>query len=29
MTEVVSLADAFAAIPEPWSPRVLAELNGQ
>ena len=25
----VSLADAFARIPEPWQPRLLASLNGQ
>ncbi|MGE0640290.1 MAG: cupin domain-containing protein [Thermoanaerobaculia bacterium] len=27
--EVVNLAEKFAAITEPWSPRVAAELNGQ
>ena len=25
----VALADAFAATPERWTPRVVAELNGQ
>lgn len=27
--EVVNLAEKFAAITEPWSPRIAAELNGQ
>jgi mannose-6-phosphate isomerase-like protein (cupin superfamily) len=25
----VSLVEAFARIPEPWTPRIAAELNGQ
>ena len=25
----VNLAEAFARIPEPWTPRIAAELNGQ
>jgi mannose-6-phosphate isomerase-like protein (cupin superfamily) len=27
--ERVNVAEAFAAIPEPWRPRVVARLNGQ
>lgn len=29
MIELVRLAEKFAAIREPWQPRVAAELNGQ
>ena len=29
MTERIRLAEKFARIPEPWSPRIVAELNGQ
>lgn len=27
--EKVNLADAFARVPEPWTPTIAAELNGQ
>ncbi len=29
MTEKVVLKDSFALFSEPWSPRIVAELNGQ
>ena len=29
MTEAINLADCFRRIPEPWSPRIVGELNCQ